>query len=540
VTRALALLLALAALALPAAADAAPGRIALGLAGADAADRVAFEAWQLTGSAVDRSVEELGAIVVSARDVGAALPALRALPGVAYAEPIERSRELEFTPDDPLAFFQWHLAAIHAFDFWEQPPTDLEPIRVAVIDSGIDGANPDLAGRVAASRSFVGGRATEDTEGHGTLVAGEIAAITGNALGVAGVGLPVELLVAKVVHNGSITTLAEAKAIHWAVDNGAQVINLSLGGRRDPRDPAADEYSRLEADAIRYAYRNGAIVVAAVGNSDACPYPFASYPAALPHVLGVSALTQVGTAACFSNRDPVFNDVIAPGVDIISTFPVAMTDPGCGYPGFSLCAKPPYGGNGTSFSAPLASAAAAVLLSVRPSLTASQVLRLLESSARDLGPPGRDAAYGAGLLDVQAALQAATSGPLPPADRFEPNDDTGSSAQTLYGRRNRIRATIDYFDDPSDVYRVYLRTGRRASVSLRGPAGAGPTLVLWRPGTAHITPVTALAVRSGFVLAYRRGARATLSYRVPRSGWYYVEVKAPKRRTGPYELVVSR
>ena len=131
---------------------------------------------------------------------------------------------------------------------------------------------------------------------------------------------------------------AEAKAIRWAVDNGARVINISLGGLRDPRRPSRDTYSRLEEEAIRYAVKRGAVVVAAVGNADQAPrspWHFASYPAALPHVLGVSALTRSGGSPGFSNRDAVYNDVAAPGEDILSTFPaldhgVAPRLPGAG------------------------------------------------------------------------------------------------------------------------------------------------------------------------------------------------------------------
>ena len=99
---------------------------------------------------------------------------------------------------------------------------------------------------------------------------------------------------------------AEARAIRWAVDNGARVINMSLGGIRDPLDPDRDTYSRLEADAVAYAISNGVVVVAAVGNSDQAPtspWKYASYPAALPHVLGVSAMNDTGGIPTFSNRD---------------------------------------------------------------------------------------------------------------------------------------------------------------------------------------------------------------------------------------------
>lgn len=542
--------LAAAALALAAPVHAEPGRVALGLTADAVADAVAYDAWALSGSTIDRELQPVGALLLSVPDVAHALPALRAIPGVAYAEPIERSRTLSFTPDDPLALFQWHLASIHAFDFWEAPPEGLPPVRVAVIDSGVEATNPDLAGRIVASRSFVGGRATQDTVGHGTLVAGEIAATLGNGVGVAGVGLSAELLIAKVVDDlGRITTEDEAKAIRWAVDNGAQVINLSLGGRRDPLNPGLDEYSELEADAVEYAYANGVIVVAATGNCSGppCPYGYASWPAALPHVVGVGSMSQTGAPSSFSNRDGVYNDLIAPGEAIISTYPEALTDPVCGYPGFSLCARPEHrSGSGTSFAAPLASAAAAVLLAAHPGLTSSQVLQLLRDSATDLGPAGRDAASGAGLLDLAQALTLAAAPTLPPADAFETNDDgtrtngdAGRSARTLYGARPRVRATVDFFDDPSDVYRVYVRAGRPLRLSLAA-AGGKPTLVLWRPGTKHVTSVTALAVRSGSVLAFRTGSALELTYRTGTSSWFYVEVKAPKRNGAAYDLKIVK
>ena len=95
----------------------------------------------------------------------------------------------------------------------------------------------------------------------------------------------------------TIPVEAEAKAIRWAVDNGARVINMSLGGVRDPLDPDRDTYSRLEADAVAYAVSQGAVVVAAVGNSDQAPespWKYASYPAALPHVLGSERAERLG------------------------------------------------------------------------------------------------------------------------------------------------------------------------------------------------------------------------------------------------------
>ena len=91
----------------------------------------------------------------------------------------------------------------------------------------------------------------------------------------------------------------------------------------------------------------------------------------------------------------------------------------------------------------------------------------------------------------------------PPADRFEVNDDAGRAAHTIFGSKgHQLEATVDAFDDPRDVYRINFRSGRTATMKLDGPAGKKLTLVLWRPGTAHVTPITAIAVR-GPVVAYR-------------------------------------
>ena len=157
----------------------------------------------------------------------------------------------------------------------------------------MDVSHPELEGRILDAKSFVGGSAKQDTLGHGTFVAGIIAAGLDNKIGIAGLAPSADLLVAKVVTNErSIPVDAVAKAIRWSVANGAQVINMSFGGVRDPLDPEGDSYSQLEADAIAYAISKGVVVVAAVGNGDqspSSPWQYASYPAALPHVLGVSA-----------------------------------------------------------------------------------------------------------------------------------------------------------------------------------------------------------------------------------------------------------
>ena len=152
-----------------------------------------------------------------------------------------------FVPTNPLAPRQWYLQDDHAFDAWPAPPPDLASVKVAIVDSGLDCGLPDFNGRLAAEKSFVGGSPCVDTEGHGTFVAGEIAADLGTQ-GIVGIAYSSQLLIAKVVTaDGTIPLKAEAAAIRWSVDNGARVINLSLGGLRDLQDPSRDTYSTLEA-----------------------------------------------------------------------------------------------------------------------------------------------------------------------------------------------------------------------------------------------------------------------------------------------------
>jgi subtilisin family serine protease len=347
----------------------------------------------------------------------------RALLGVGALALIAAASASAFTPTNQYYGKQWYLDQDHAFDAWATPPP-LQQVKIAIIDSGVDCNLPDFQGQIVAKKSFVGGNPCSDSEGHGTIVAGEIAGEL-NSAGVVGLAFNSQLLVAKVVGpDGSIPLAAEADGIRWAVDNGARVINLSFGAVRDPRNPGLDTFSRLEAQAVAYAVSKRVTVVAAVGNSDEAPtspWPYADWPAALPHVIGVAALTKSGNVPAFSDQDPTFVDVAAPGVDIFSTFPKGLTNdqPGCAPQGYTDCASGDYHRpEGTSFAAPQVSAAAAVLLGIDPTLTSSQISTLLERHADDVNaasgcslcPVKRDKYSGWGQLDVAELRQAAARG----------------------------------------------------------------------------------------------------------------------------------
>jgi hypothetical protein len=295
--------------------------------------------------------------------------------------------------------------------------------------------------------------------------------------------------------------------------------------------------------------------VAAVGNgpqSPATPWNFAHYPSALPHVIGVSAVRQNGSVPNYSNRDTIYNDIAAPGDAMFSTIPRGLAGaarPGCADHPYSDCGPVEFrDAIGTSFAAPQVSAAAALLLGENPALRPDQVAWLLERSADDATPStgcsscldGRDRFTGWGTLDVNAALVALTTAPLPPADRYEPNDDAGPSAHALPPLPRTIDATLDYWDDNIDVYRVHLVKGRRlfahATPALRGSV----RLALWAPGTARVEGLDAQEPR----LARSRlvAGQARLGYRARTTGIYYLELKLVQKSKDPvsYKLALAR
>ncbi len=471
--------------------------------------------------------------------VGSASIALLAVPAAAQA----------FTPNDPLAAKQWYLTQDRAFDAFNFLPL-LPSVRVAVIDSGVDLSHPELQGRVAETRSFVGGTAA-DEQGHGTFVAGEIAAAVDNARGIAGLAPSARLLVAKVVRDdGTVSPRVEAQAIRWAVDNGAKVVNISLGGVRDPQDRHHSGFSLVEQRAINYATARGALVIASAGNN---PYPamrswrFASYPAALDHVVGVGSYGRSGDVSDFSNHDDQYLDLVAPGEGVFSLLPRAITskNTGCQEQGYSSCGPKEYRrGAGTSFSTPQVAAAAAVLFSLRPWLAPEQVATLLERTATPATPvngcdecePGRDSLSGWGRLNIAAAVRALRNGRTPAPDSSEPNDDVpiGTSVRGTAP----FDATIDYWDDPNDVYRIKLVRGQRISAVARSGFEADLSLALWKPGLSSLAARTeALRAR---LSSHPPGQREKIVFRARTTGWFSLQVAAGRGASGSYSLRIRR
>jgi stage II sporulation protein D len=445
-----------------------------------------------------------------------------------------------WTPTDPLAAREWNLGAVNAFAYADTLPAPQDPVTVAVIDSGIDRTSPDLAGAVPLSPVDEAHDPSASLL-HGTAVAGIIAADADNGVGGLGVGSPyVKLLDYRVVSGGDVDPEIEARAIRDAVGAGAKVINLSLGGNRNPKDPALDEFSRAERNAISYAFKRGTLVVAAVGNSPDDSGQYASWPAALRHVVGVSAVSQSLAWAPFSNADPVFNDIAAPGVGIITTVPRSLAPTGSSLdapPGFTIQADGTV--LGTSFAAPHVSAAAAVLFARHPEFSPTQVMWILEHAAHRLGDTtgvGRDRFTGFGLLDVTAAVKLA-DGPLanlPPADADEPND-VAIDAQILPVTNGSIDAVADFGDDRRDVYKLFLHAGdtlRVGTAPLPLGGNLGLDVAIFPPGATNLAG-------SASWLAMRRPNFTSSSLRIrnstPADGFYYIQVSA-RRGWGGYRL----
>ncbi len=291
-------------------------------------------------------------------------------------------------PDDPGWGQQYGPAAIQAPQAWGMVTGSIS-VTLAVIDSGIDLVHPDLADRLVPGLTLVAGTATaQDDNGHGTHVAGIAAADGGNAIGIAGINWGARLMPVKVLDSrGQGDDADVAAGIVWAVDHGADVINLSLGG------PCPSPVMEL---AVTYAYTMGVTVVAAAGNSGG---PGVLCPAAFPTVIAVAATTADNTRASFSTYGPEV-DLAAPGAVIYSTL---WTPAGSGY-GYK---------SGTSMAAPHVAGVAALLAGQPEFDSPDKIREALEATALDLGSLCRDSYYGAGLVQAYAALQYNTSGTSP-------------------------------------------------------------------------------------------------------------------------------
>jgi subtilisin family serine protease len=302
------------------------------------------------------------------------------------------------TSNDTYRSKQWALTRFKAESVWKKSTGS--GVIVAVVDTGVTASQADLSGHVLSGKDYVApGTAATDENGHGTHVAGIIAAVADNKRGIAGLARNARILPVRVLDaNGSGTSDNVANGIIWAADHGAKVISLSLGSTQS--DPA-------EQAAVAYAVSKNIVVVAAAGN-DGCSAGLLglgatqpSYPAAYANVLGVGAINSNGSVASYSDCGS-WVDVVAPGTSIISTMiNKPSSDLGC-QNGVGYCYL-----SGTSMATPYAAAAAALeIAKLGSSSQQSTVRSLLQSTADNIGPAGRDDASGYGVINPGRLLGA--------------------------------------------------------------------------------------------------------------------------------------
>jgi len=278
---------------------------------------------------------------------------------------------------------QWALNALKAETVHQE--TRGTDIRVAVIDTGVKSSHSDLSDRVLSGTDYVSpGTSANDENGHGTHVAGIIAAVHNNSRGIAGFAPRAKILPVRVLDkNGSGTAANVAKGIIYAADRGAKVINLSLG---------SSQSSTAMQSAVSYAISKNVLVVAAAGNRG-CGLLGAptEYPASYTGVVGVGAVTQSITRASYSSCGS-WVDVVAPGDRIISTMIQNSVGLGCSSSA-NYCTL-----SGTSFATPYVAATGALAIAER-GWSQSTIASRLQSTATDLAPAGRDNSTGAGFIN---------------------------------------------------------------------------------------------------------------------------------------------
>jgi thermitase len=446
------------------------------------------------GAHLLRSIPQLGVRVlgVTAGREDAAVASLRSSGRAAFVERDGVAQATDTPTNDPYYPSQvsTSIGQVHAPTSWDMA-TGTPGFVVAVVDSGVS-AHPDLAGKLLSGWDYVNNdNDPTDDNGHGTMVAGIIGAVTNNSTGIAAmcwgcVVLPVKVLDANA--SGSYTNMAAG--ISYAADHGARVINVSAGG--------STASSTLQS-AVDYAVSKGAVVVAASGNqSCACVL----YPAAYPNAIAVGSVDKYNVKYDYSNWGPSL-DLVAPGTNWTTSNATQS-----GYAGFS----------GTSSATPVVAALAALVRSTNSSLTVAGVASLLESTAQDLGPVGRDDSYGYGEVDYAAAIVAA-GGTAPSPTPTPTTAPTPSPSPTVVPTPTPTAAptptpTATPTPTPSTTSTTWSGSlsSKQRTRSYSVATGSG---ILTATLTSKVSGLTlTLISASGTALATAQGAGSTLSFSV--------------------------
>jgi hypothetical protein len=365
---------------------------------------------------------------------------------------------------DPLSASQWWVSHVGA-DRWTAPGPG---VPLTMIDSGVDLSHEEFAARPNTFPLNTMNYSGNEQELHGTATA-SVAAAPENGVGIVGIYPQAKLQLWDASPNAQLTVGDEINGLFAARRNGPGVVNLSLGGF--DRIP-------IEEHAIMNVFGTGSLIVASAGN-DREGGSSLSYPATFPHVLTVGATDENDRVTVFSSSSPAL-DLAAPGQDIPAAIPTIFNS--TGYAAV----------DGTSFSAPLVSGAAAAVWTLRPTLTNTQLFQVMRHSARDVGKRGWDADTGYGILDLPAAVARRT----PAADMQEPNEDvylvkpnglTKSGHAPLTGQHRlsaSLSAQLEQHEDPEDLYRVWLPARGHLVVTVKPTANA--TLEIWGRRTTTV------------------------------------------------------
>ena len=435
-------------------------------------------------------VERLGApagglpatVSTVGRGVDEVLRELRADPAVAYAEPsylvqlVEEGSTTAVGVNDPLTAGQYSLDQMRVRDAWSLSKGGSGV--VAVLDTGVQANHPDLSGRVLAGHDFVNDDSNAaDDNGHGTWVAGIIAAKPNDGYGIAGISWSDRILPVKIMTStGTGSTSDLIAGIRWAADHGATVINMSVGGF---------PYSQGVQDAVNYAWNRGVVLVGAAGNNNRDEK---FYPASMANVVSVSA-TQVNDEFSHWSSYGSAVDVSAPGSSVQTTNCTS-----------SACLHPDWGSHtyisGTSFATPNVAGVVALIRARYPTWSPQQVVDRLVGTVDDRGYAGWDKRYGRGRVNAYRALGASVSPTgLAAGDALEGNNTLSAARSIPLGTATRPSL---YPAGDIDVFAVDVPRAGRLDVRVTGVVDT--RAYPWNRSSLKIDPIVELYTTSGTLL----------------------------------------
>ena len=414
------------------------------------------------------------------RPVNEVVAELEADPAVAHAEPNYRVQLVDdgaiaaVGVNDPKATGQYSLDRMRVRDAWSRSTGGGN--LIAVLDTGVQAGHSDLAGRVVRGRDFVNDDTNAaDDNGHGTWVAGIIAASANDGYGIAGISWSDKILPVKIMNReGTGSTSDLIAAIRWSADKGADVINMSVGGF---------PYSQIMQDAVNYAFAKGAVLVGAAGNNRR---EERFYPASFDNVISVSATQVNDEFSNWSSYGPDV-DVSAPGSSVLTTNCTK-----CTYADHDSWGPHTYI-SGTSFATPNVAGVLALIRARFPDATPQQVVDRLFNSVDDLGYAGWDNRYGRGRVNAHRALGATVARPsLSGADAMEGNNHLASAVNVPLG--STTRPSI-YPAGDVDVFKVRVPRAGRLEVRVSGVVDTRS--YPWNKSGLPVDPIVELYSSSG-------------------------------------------